>query len=413
MRQTFSHICKGYLQVRMQGYSPERFLNLCRANQIEIWELSFEKDGHHFKASLPDYRRVKPLVRKSGVRLKILGKYGLPFFLHRNRKRKLFAAGFAAFFLVLFVMTRFIWNITLEGNYRFTDDMLLHYLDTQEIRYGVRKDTIDCDQLEESIRSTWPDILWVSARVSGTRLMIRVKENDVMGQIPVRDESPRDLVSTKAGRITSMIVRRGKAQVKIGDTVEPGQVLVSGTVPIYGDSEELVREDYVRADADIIAQTQVIQKEAVTKMTQEQSETGVVRRGVHLRMGGCSFVWMLPRKGDLPWKMMADSRQVTLFGDFYLPVWVDRLESHQYQVYERCRTQEELNLKKEQFQKKMVENFMEKGVAIIENNVKILDKGDSYELEGVFCLEEPIAAGRKIIETEETRQPDEHSGNND
>lgn len=80
MRQTFSHICKGYLQVRMQGYSPERFLNLCRANQIEIWELSFEKDGHHFKASLPDYRRVKPLVRKSGVRLKILGKYGLPFF---------------------------------------------------------------------------------------------------------------------------------------------------------------------------------------------------------------------------------------------------------------------------------------------------------------------------------------------
>lgn len=413
MRQTLAHICKGYLQVRMQGYSPERFLNLCRANQVEIWELSFEKDGHHFKASLPDYRRIKPLVRKSGVRLKILGKYGLPFFLHRNRRRKLFAAGFAAFFLVLFVMTRFIWNITLEGNYRFTDDMLLHYLDTQDIRYGVRKDTIDCDRLEESIRSAWPDILWVSARVSGTRLMIRIKENDVIGQLPEQDQTPQDLVSTKAGQIVSMIVRRGKAQVQIGDTVEPGQVLVSGMVPIYGDSEELIRRDYVRADGDITARTQVTERQPLSKMVTERTETGAVRRGLHLRLGNCSFVWMLPKKGDLSWKLVTDSRQVTLFGDFYLPVWVDYLESREYQLYERSWTQEELNLKKEQFQTEMVGNFLEKGVAIIENNVKILDKGDSYELEGTFFLEEPIAVGRKIIETEETKQSDEYNRDHD
>lgn len=413
MRQTFSHICKGYLQVRMQGYSPERFFNLCRANQIEIWELSAETDGYHFKASLPDYRRIRPLVRKAGVRLNILGKCGLPFFLHRNRKRKLFAAGFAAFFLVLFVMTRFIWDITVEGNYRFTDDVLLHYLDTRDIRYGVRKATIDCDSLEESIRSAFPDILWVSARVSGTRLMIRVKENDGIGQLPVRDESPRDLVSTKDGRITSMIVRQGKAQVSVGDTVEAGQVLVSGIVPIYGDSGELASEYTVRADADIIARTQETERERFSKMTVGRAETGAVRHGLHLRMGGCSFVWMLPKRGDLPWKLTADSRQVTLFGDFYLPVWVDRMEAREYQLYERSRTPEELNLKKERFYTEKMENFIEKGVAIIENDVKILDKGDSYELEGTFILEEPIAAGRKITETEETRQPDEHNGNND
>ncbi len=412
MRQTLTHICKGYLLVQMQGYSPERFLNLCKSNRIEIWELSCGEGGHRFKASLPDYRRVRPLVRKSGVRLKILGKFGLPFFLHRNRKRKLYAVGIAAFFLVLFIMTRFIWDITLEGNYRFTDDMLLHYLDTQDIRYGIRKSTVDCSQLEESIRSTYPEILWVSARVSGTRLMIRIKENDVVGQIPEREDSPRDLVSTKAGVITKMIVRRGKAQVSIGDTVEEGQVLVSGIVPICGDAGELIREQYVHADADVFARTQVVVKESLPEMVQERSETGRVRHGLHLRIGSGSFVWMLPKQGDLLWKITMDSRQLTVFGDFYLPVWLDRMEAREYQLYERCPTKEELNQKKEQFQAEMVQNFMEKGVAIIENNVKILDMDGGYELEGSFVLEEPVTAGREIIMTEEYGQPDEHSGDN-
>ena len=58
--------------------------------------------------------------------------------------------------------------------------MLLHYLDSQKIHYGMAKSAIDCDILEESIRSAYPEIIWVSARVSGTRLLIRMKENDVV-----------------------------------------------------------------------------------------------------------------------------------------------------------------------------------------------------------------------------------------
>ncbi len=410
MRQTLTHMWKGYLLVQMQGYSPERFLNLCRSNKIELWELSFDNNGHLFKASLPDYRRVKPLVRKSGVRLKILGKYGLPFFLHRNRKRKLYVAGLLSFFLVLFFMTRFIWNISIEGNVRFTDDMMIHYLDTQEIRYGIWKNSVDCDRLEEAIRTDYPEILWVSARVSGTRLMIRIKENNVVGKIPQKDDTPQDLVSVKAGKITHMVVRRGKAQAAIGDEVEPGQLLVSGTIPIYGDSEELVCEQHVRAEADILARTQAVIRETCSKMVQERVDTGVRRRGLQLRIGSCSFVWMMPRQGELPWRMVRDSRQVTLFGDFYLPVWVDRLEARQYEIYERCMTPTELETKKRQFQGQMEKKFMEKGVVIIENDVKILDKSGSYELVGRFGLEEPIAVGRKIMETEENRQPDEYSG---
>lgn len=412
MRQTFKHYRDGYLLVRLQGFSPERFLNLCMANQIEVWELRNIGGFYQFYMTLGGYRQIRPLVRKAHVRLKILGRFGLPFFLYRNRKRKFYAAGVAAFFAILFVMSQFIWNITLEGNYRFTDDTLLHYLRSQDIRYGVLKAKIDCDSLEEAIRSQYPEIIWVSARVSGTRLMIKVKENEVMASIPVKDEEPRDLVADKDGVITSMIVRKGKAQVAVGDTVEKGQVLVSGTIPIYNDAEELINCQYVRADADIRARTQVSYSEQVPHLTAERVDTGRTRHGIQFRLFRYSLTFLLPPQGDLPWEYVRESRQAVVMGDFFLPLWIDRIVGNEYALYERFLTNGELETIKNQINDTKIQNLEEKGVQIIENNVKILDKSSAWVVQGDFLVEDSIGIGQNIRKTEETDQPDERNRDN-
>lgn len=64
---------------------------------------------------------MKTAAKKAGVRLFLRKKYGLPFFLFRNRKRKPLAAGFVCFFLFLYGLSFFIWDISFEGNLRFTD----------------------------------------------------------------------------------------------------------------------------------------------------------------------------------------------------------------------------------------------------------------------------------------------------
>lgn len=409
MKQTFKHYRSGYLLVRLQGFSPERFLNLCMANQIEIWELRNIQGFYQFYMTLDGYRRVRPLVRKAQVRLKVLGRFGLPFFLYRNRKRKLYGAGIAAFFVILFVMSQFIWNITLDGNYRFTDDTLLHYLDSQDIRYGILKSKIDCDSLEESIRSQYPEIIWVSARVSGTRLMIKVKENEVMAAIPEKDEEPRDLVADKDGVITSMIVRKGKAQVSVGDTVEKGQVLVSGTIPIYNDAEELVNSQYVRADADIRVQTKISYSEQVPRLTAERVDTGRKRHGIQIRLFSCSVTFLLPSSGALPWEYLRESRQAVVMGDFFLPVWIDHIVGKEYGLYERFLTDGELEAIKNEINNAKIQNLEEKGVQIIEKNVKILGNGSAWVIQGDLLVEDSIGTGQNIIKTEEMGQPDERN----
>lgn len=423
MIEVLKHYLGGYLRIKLCGFSPERFLNLCMAKQIVIWDLRYQDDSYQFLITVKDFRRVRPLVHKAQVRLRILKRYGLPFFLYRNRQRKLYAMGVGTFFLVLLLMSQFIWDITIEGNYRFTDDMLLHYLDTQEIRYGRKKKGIDCTSLEESIRSQYPEIIWVSARISGTRLMIKIKENEVMGTIPQKENHPRDLIAEKPGKITRMVIRRGKAQVQPGDMVEAGQVLVSGIVPIYNDAEELVREQLVRADADIYAETEVQYQELVPFLTVKRTDTGKNRSGLRLRLGGLSFLWMIPALGENPWEITSKASQAAVLGDFYLPIWVDQIQAREYQIYEHFLTNEELENKKNAIHQKRIENFMEKGVQILENSVKIRNKDSGWEIWGSFLLEEKIGVRRELEQAEaempaltnsekENERQDERSGDN-
>ena len=194
---------------------------------------------------------MKPVARKAGVRLRIGGKYGLPFFLYRNRGRQLFAAGVVSFFLTLYALYFFIWDISFEGNHLFTDEMLLHYMETLPVACGMRKAEISCENLEWNIRNAFTEITWVSAEISGTRLTVRVKENEAVLTPPEKDDTPCDLTAVSGGEIVRTVVRSGICRVRAGDIVEEGQLLVDGTIPIYDDAETLVNSHEIHADAEI------------------------------------------------------------------------------------------------------------------------------------------------------------------
>jgi len=397
MKEKISNQIRGCLRLRLTGAAPERFFNLCRTNRIEVWDLQCKKSGYEFSVGLKDFYRIRPYVRKAGVRVRIAGRRGLPFFLQRNRRRKGYAAGILAFFGILFFMSRFLWAISVTGNYTISDDSFLHYLDSQEIRYGILKHKVDCDALEENIRSSFPEIIWVSARISGTQLLIRVKEND---GVPVKEHEepePSDLVADMPGTVTRMIVRQGRPQVRIGDQVETGQILVSGRIPIYDDSEKLVKENQVCADADIYARTFSGYQEKLSKFRTVRAYSGRERQGLGLRLGPVDFVWMLPWDTEYNWQTMVTERQLCLFDDFYFPVWISRIQKKEYILYEQFLTNEEVLAKKENIHQEKLQNFLKKGVPIIENNVKIQDKGSYYEIQGEFVLEQKIGTRQRIL----------------
>ena len=80
----------GYLRIRVEGYSPERFLNLCCYHGIFLWNLRPAKGAYEMNIRVRDFRRLRPMVRKSRAKVRITQKRGVPFFIHKYRGRKLF-----------------------------------------------------------------------------------------------------------------------------------------------------------------------------------------------------------------------------------------------------------------------------------------------------------------------------------
>ena len=70
----------GFLRIQLSGYSPERFLNLCSNHNILIWDLTNHGDGYEFNISIHGYRQLKPLLKKTKTRLKIVKKNRASFF---------------------------------------------------------------------------------------------------------------------------------------------------------------------------------------------------------------------------------------------------------------------------------------------------------------------------------------------
>lgn len=157
----------GYVKIRVEGYSPERFLNLCRHHQIYIWGLNPCGNAYEMYMSLKGFRRLRPIVRKTHTKVLLVQRNGLPFFLHKYRKRKLFFISFILCLGLLYFYSSFIWDIHFEGNEKWTNETLLEFLETKDVSPHMAKRKVDCAQIVKDIRKEYDDIVWVSASIDG------------------------------------------------------------------------------------------------------------------------------------------------------------------------------------------------------------------------------------------------------
>ncbi|WP_330571845.1 sporulation protein YqfD [Muricomes intestini] len=414
---------RGYVKIRVEGYSPERFLNLCRHHQIYIWGLTPCGNAYELYMSLKGFRKLRPIVRKTHTRVVLISRVGLPFFIYKYRKRKLF---FLSFFLcmgLLYLYSSFIWDIHFEGNEKWTNETLLEFLETKNVAPHMPKSKVDCAQIVKDIRKEYDDIVWVSASIDGSRLNIQIKENEdtfredgedktvspakgVDAQSQEDTEQPKDLIASKDGVITSIITRTGVPQVHEGDTVSKGDILVSGRVEVVNDSLEVVGYQYQKADADIFADTQMHYKDTISTKYKKKYYEKSKRYQYYVKIGSW-FVDLGTLKNNYKeWDLRTNEHQLKLGENFYLPISYGSKVIKSYTPKEKTYTKEEI-------QKQLTENFeqfskrlQEKGIQIKENSVKIHIGQNEASATGELFLNERITqeADTEIIEIERSEQ---------
>lgn len=380
---------RGYLRIRVSGFSPERFMNLCSNKGILLWNIVREGDVYCMNVNLGGFWELRPIVRKTGTRVAVLERYGLPFFLPRLLKRKVFVAGLVLTFAFWFLSSYFIWDIEVSGNCQITDDMFQSFLKERGVTVGTRREELDIGELEKEIRREFPQITWASAKLSGTKLQIDIKENDAPILVEKEESVPgKDLVAEYEGRVVSIIVRSGIPKVAIGDVVEKGMILVEGKVPIYNEDATVREYHYVDADADIILEHTRSYSEELPFDYVIKEYTGREKTEYYLKAGG--KVWKLP--GDSPFQVydsiIRESRPLVL-EKLDIPVFWGEVTHREYQNVEHTYKLEEAKKLLNQKLRDFLKTLEEKGVQIIEKNVRIETNGDSWLLEGEFLVQEP------------------------
>ena len=397
MLHSFFRYLQGYLRIKIIGYSPERFVNLCKNRSIDIWGLGYTLHSYEMYIKVKDFKKLKPILKKTSTKVSIVERCGLPFFFHHYRKRKCFFAGIVICLSLIYFMTFFIWRIDLKGNQMITDEVLIEYLESTHVYHGMLRKKVDCEQIVKDIRKHFDDIIWVSASLDGTCLSVHVKENTDTFHSTQEEETAGDIIADKAGIVVSIVTRSGVPKVAVGDEVQMGDLLVSGTMEVLNDAKEVASTYYVNADADIVLETAVHYEDQISKQYQKKEYTDKKRYIWFVDAKDYHFGFGIPQNSFSYAEQHTVKQQLQINEHFYLPISIGRKKILEYEWKTLVYSESEMaNLLNERFETYC--KNLEKNAIILEKHLQITQEQDGAKATATLMLQETAGINRKIVD---------------
>ncbi len=217
----------GYVSFTCTGGFPERFINLCSLNGIALWDTKATDKGLTAKTYIRCFKKIRPCVKRSGMKIKITAKTGLPFLLAPYLRRKGLVIGTVASILLLLFLNNFIWAIDVKGNNNFTTEQILDICESHGVYIGAAKRNLDVYRIRSDIKTQSDDISWFAINIYGTNASVELTERLAKTQIYDKN-TPCNIVSQLDGEIVEIQTFSGQPEVKPGSAVKKGDLLISG-----------------------------------------------------------------------------------------------------------------------------------------------------------------------------------------
>lgn len=242
-------ILRGWVEFSVCGKYPERFINITSRHRVRLWKVRRSDDRFTACMYRSDYRRIRPLARGAGVRLKVTQKSGLPTLLYRYRERVGILIGACAFVLSIFVMSLFIWSVDITGLETVSRSEMNDVLRDHGLYIGAFKPSLDYQRLARDVMIERHEIGWMAVNVTGSYASVEIKEEAVPPEV---DDvySPCNVKARSDGVIVRIEAAEGETLVMEGSGVIEGQLIVSGIR-----TDERGTHRLVHADARVMART--------------------------------------------------------------------------------------------------------------------------------------------------------------
>jgi len=299
---------RGFVKFSARGMFAERFLNLMARERIPVWDLSRREDALTGCVAAAAYPRLRGLAKKTGVRLRLVGKYGAPFKKKKLMRRRGILAGIAVCILFIAVMSQFIWSIEVNGNEKVSEEDIITAIESIGIKPGIWRPGIKVREMEGRALLLMPEISWIAFNIEGSAIHVEVYET--LPVPPVIDpHKPCNVVAGFSGQILEMRVYSGQPVKQKGDAVLAGEVIVSGIT-----QDRRGQNLFRHARAGVIAEVEheIVVRAPLTRTV--YTETGKTARRDYLRIFGLDVPLFLPLRIKRPYRVERSQEPWRLFG---------------------------------------------------------------------------------------------------
>jgi similar to stage IV sporulation protein len=222
---------------------------------------------------------MRPAAKKSGCRVHIKKKCGVPFLLYRFKRRKGFKTGLLIFASLLVLSMSIIWDIEIIGCESEMIPKVMNVLNVDNIGRGSFKMKLNPKDIASKIALNVDQIAWAGVEIKGVKLFITIKDS-IDAPVLINNNESFNIIAERDGLVKNMEVYAGNALVKEGETVRKGQVLVSGKLesknPEFGSRD-------IHALGKIMARTWYENSLPVSKVYTQRLKTGKTHEIVYLR----------------------------------------------------------------------------------------------------------------------------------
>ena len=395
---------RGSYRIRLTGAEPFRVLSALAHQHI-----------HFQKPSNPDELTVLCLIRKKDwhaaeacalknmCTAQIVEEYS---FMHTfgglcKRLVLLFGLVLACFFALL--LTHFVWFIRIEGNAEIPTQQLRQQLEEVGVRFGAWGPSLDMHHLRFRLQNRFDNLAWISVNRCGGVVTATVTERDPEPENLDRREFV-NLIAARPGVLTQVNVYNGFCELKPGDAVVTGQLLVSGM------SDWVTHTQITRALGEIYAQTLHRQSFYLPSETAEKCYTGKEYRQVSLVLGR-KRIKIFGNSGiSYPsCDKMTYRRAWTIPGDYSFPVYAETVICREYTLNTGTVPQQAAEQQLTDYSADYVLSSTVAGT-ILSREDTLTEENGAYRLLASFSCEEMIARARPGTIKEVTDGTDNQCG---
>ena len=274
--ENFKDFINGFIVVRVEGLNPEKFINLCSRNGINLWDINkLSYTIIEFKMKNNEYKYLKNIIKKTSSRTKIIKKKGFNFLYGKIRRRKFFIIGIAIFLMILFYLSNIVWIIDINGYKKLSKGLIYDTLKSSGLKEGELKQKINLRDVESNVLEKIDEISLINIKFIGTRARVEVVERTMPPEIIPLDK-PANIIAKKEGIVTKILSYKGQPIVQVGDYVKKGQITDNTNVP----------SKIVHAMGIVTAETWYESKQEVNFNHKFEIRTGRLKKRVYYNIMG-------------------------------------------------------------------------------------------------------------------------------